>query len=102
MAQGKRGKNAAGKGSNEGTVPGVWNRGSGRGPANPIRVRTKRLDEIDVDKIALAYWLLAKRIVENESEVPVTEEDARRVAAELEGSAGTDEKRSARKRGGRS
>jgi hypothetical protein len=65
---------------------GAWSRSTGRGPANPIRVRTKRLDEIDGDKIAIAYWLLAKRIVENGSDVPVTEEEARRVASEVESS----------------
>jgi hypothetical protein len=47
---------------------GVWNRGSGSGPANPIRVRTKRLDEVDGDKIALAYWLLAKQVVADRSD----------------------------------
>ena len=67
---------------------GVWNRGSNRGPANPIRVRTKRLDEIDTDKIALAYWLLAKRIVSDESDVrQLNEDEARRLANELDESA---------------
>lgn len=32
--------------------------------ANRVRVRTKPLDQVDEDKIALAYWLLAKQIVE--------------------------------------
>jgi hypothetical protein len=66
--------------------PGVWSRGRGRsGPANPIRVRTKRLDEIDADKIALAYWLLAKQIVEDESDQrPLSETEVRRVAAALD------------------
>jgi hypothetical protein len=35
------------------------------GSADRVRVRTKPLDQIDEDKIALAYWLLAKQIVEN-------------------------------------
>jgi len=63
---------------------GVWNRGRGNGPANPIRVRTKRLDEIDSDKIALAYWLLAKQIVEDRSEQRLNEREVRRVAKQLD------------------
>ncbi len=35
---------------------------------NRIRVRGKRLDQVDEDKIALAYWLLAKQLVEDQSE----------------------------------
>jgi hypothetical protein len=63
----------------------VWNRKLGKGPANPIRVRTKRLDEIDSDKIALAYWLLAKQIVDDQSDQrPLSESEVRRVASELE------------------
>lgn len=37
---------------------------------NPIRIRSKRLDELDEDKIALAYWLLAKQLVEDKSQAP--------------------------------
>ena len=87
----------ADEGGNEKKRPasqGVWNRGTGRRPTNPIRVRTKRLDEIDDDKIALAYWLLAKRIAENGSDRQVTEDEARRVAREL------DDDSPAQKRGG--
>lgn len=64
--------------------PGVWNRGSGRSPANPIRIRTKRLDEIDSDKLALAYWLLAKQIAENKTGKSLDETEVRRVADELD------------------
>jgi len=64
-----------------GTPPGVWNRGRRSGPVNPIRVRTKRLDEIDSDKIALAYWLLAKQIVADESDTrDLNEAEVRRAA----------------------
>ncbi len=35
---------------------------------NRIRVRGKRLDQVDEDKIALAYWLLAKQLVEDQSD----------------------------------
>jgi len=64
--------------------PGVWNRGSGRSPANPIRIRTKRLDEIDSDKLALAYWLLAKQIAENKTGKSLDEAEVRRVASKLD------------------
>jgi hypothetical protein len=69
-----------------GTRPvGVWNRSSSGGPANPIRVRTKRLDEIDGDKIALAYWLLAKQVVVDRSDNrPLSEAEVRRVAKRLD------------------
>jgi hypothetical protein len=81
MAEGK-GKARSARGR---ARPGVWNRGLGKGPANPIRVRTKRLDEIDSDKIALAYWLLAKQIVDNQSDQrPLSESEVRRVARKLE------------------
>lgn len=73
------------KGGKHRSQPGVWNRSLGKGPANPIRIRTKRLDEIDSDKIALAYWLLAKQIVEDQSdERPLNEREVRRVAGEVE------------------
>lgn len=35
---------------------------------NPIRVRSKRLDQVDEDKIALAFWLLAKQMVADRTE----------------------------------
>jgi hypothetical protein len=80
MTGGKRPK----KGGKRQVQPGVWNRDFRRGPTNPIRVRTKRLDEIDSDKIALAYWLLAKQIVEDESDQQLSEDEVRRVAAQVE------------------
>jgi hypothetical protein len=83
-----------GKGGKRRSQPGVWNRSLGRGPANPIRIRTKRLDEIDSDKIALAYWLLAKQIVEDQSdEWPLSEREVRRVAGEVEELSSTPPKR---------
>lgn len=33
-----------------------------------IRVRGKRLDQVDVEKLTLAYWLLAKELVSNQTE----------------------------------
>jgi hypothetical protein len=87
MANSKQLGGGAGRGRGK-TPAGVWNRGTGGGPANPIRIRTKRLDEIQSDKIALAYWLLAKQLVEHGSDQPVTEAEARRVAAEFEAQAG--------------
>ena len=66
------------------TPAGVWNRGAGGGPVNPIRVRTKRLDEIESDKIALAYWLLAKQLVTDESDTrELDETEVQRVADTL-------------------
>lgn len=35
---------------------------------NRIRVRSRRLDQVDEDKIALAFWLLAKQLVEDQSD----------------------------------
>jgi hypothetical protein len=35
---------------------------------NHIRVRAKRLDQVDPDKLALAYWLLAMRLVEDRTD----------------------------------
>jgi hypothetical protein len=67
-----------------GVPPGVWSRGSGRGPANPIRIRTKRLDEINSDKLALAYWLLAKQIAENKTGKELDEAEVRRIADQLD------------------
>ncbi len=32
-----------------------------------VRVRSKRLDQIDESKLALAVWLLAREIVDNEA-----------------------------------
>jgi hypothetical protein len=33
-----------------------------------IRVRGKRLDQVDNTKLTLAYWLLAKRLVEDKTD----------------------------------
>ena len=35
---------------------------------NRIRVRAKRLDQVDVEKLTLAYWLLAKELVSDQTE----------------------------------
>jgi hypothetical protein len=32
-----------------------------------IRIRAKRLDEIDETKLALAFWLIARDMVENKT-----------------------------------
>jgi hypothetical protein len=49
-------------------------------------VRTKRLDEVDGDKIALAYWMLAKQLVVDRSGEPLPgEQSARAAAAQAEG-----------------
>jgi hypothetical protein len=35
-------------------------------PLRPVRVRSKRLSKIDSSKLALAYWLMAKRMVDEQ------------------------------------
>lgn len=37
-------------------------------PPKRVRVRSKRLDEIDDTKLALAFWLMAKRLVDEQDE----------------------------------
>ncbi|MGH2905905.1 MAG: hypothetical protein ACRDKI_03950 [Solirubrobacterales bacterium] len=52
---------------------------------NRIRVRTKRRTTIDEEKIALAYFLLAKKICEDRSEGrDLNEESVIRLASELD------------------
>lgn len=52
---------------------------------NPIRVRGKRLEEIDETKLALAYWLLARKIAEDRTDpAELSEPKVRRLAEELE------------------
>lgn len=43
-----------------------------------IKVRGIRRDEIDTDKLALAYWLMAKRAVEEKREREAAEKAERR------------------------
>ncbi len=47
-----------------------------------IRVRGIRKDEIDADKLALAYWLMAKRSVELKRERDAEDKKKRRGAAD--------------------
>ena len=35
-----------------------------------VRVRSKRLDQLDESKLALAIWLIARDLVENETSPP--------------------------------
>lgn len=35
---------------------------------NGIRIRSKRLDQVDPDRLSLAYWLLAKSLVEDQTD----------------------------------
>jgi hypothetical protein len=39
-----------------------------RKPEKRIRVRSKALSQIDETKLALAFWLMAKRLVEEQDE----------------------------------
>lgn len=51
---------------------------------NKIRVRGKRLDQVDNTKLSLAYWLLAKQLAEDKTDGrPLTEEEVRKVADSL-------------------
>ena len=42
---------------------------SNKQPLRRVRVREIPLEEIDVNKLALAYWLMAKRMLEEEEAV---------------------------------
>ena len=35
---------------------------------NRLRVRSRRLDQVDEDKLSLAFWLLAKQLVEDDTD----------------------------------
>lgn len=66
-------------------------RGGGEPHRNPIRVRGKRLDEPNEELLTLAYWLLAKRLVESGADLSgLTETAVRRVAEELDDDAQSD------------
>lgn len=59
---------------------------------NHIRVRAKHLDDVDPDRLALAYWLLAMRLVEDETDPrELSEAEVGAVVAGLEGSAPADQ-----------
>ena len=52
---------------------------------NRIRVRAKRLDQVDVEKLTLAYWLLAKDLVSDQTDGhELSETDVRAVAQQLD------------------
>lgn len=61
-----------------------------RQPARPlegnrIRVRTKRLDQVDETKLTLAFWLWAKQLADDESHGrTLTAEEVQREAEKLE------------------
>ncbi len=77
-------KEPPGDHADEAKPPGVWNRAAKKGPTNPIRVRTKRLDQVDGDKLALAFWLLANQHARNGTGIAVSDVEARRVAKQFE------------------
>jgi hypothetical protein len=43
---------------------------------NRIRVRSKRLDQVDEAKLSLAFWLLAKQLVEDQTDPGVSDASA--------------------------
>jgi hypothetical protein len=51
---------------------------------NKMRVRGKRLDQVDNTKLTLAYWLLAKQLVADKTDPRMpTEDEVRAKAHEL-------------------
>lgn len=58
------------------------------GGGNKIRVRGKRLDQIDPTKLSLAYWLLAKQLVEDKTDPrELSEQEVQKVADDLDADA---------------
>ena len=53
-------------------------KGGGDMSQRRIKVRGIRKDEIDIDKLALAYWLMAKRAVEEKRQREAEEKAKRR------------------------
>jgi hypothetical protein len=52
---------------------------------NRIRVRGKRLDQVDNTKLSLAYWLLAKQLLESRGDPrTLSEDEVRKVAETIE------------------
>ena len=43
--------------------------------AKEIRVRSKRLDQVDESKVALALWLIARGVVEDKTTTATTPEN---------------------------
>ena len=43
---------------------------------NRLRVRSRRLDQVDEDKLSLAFWLLAKQLVEDQTDEPSRPDEA--------------------------
>jgi hypothetical protein len=39
--------------------------------SNRIRIRTKRLDQVDESKLALALWLMAQQAIEDQTQRPL-------------------------------
>ncbi|MBF6618762.1 MAG: hypothetical protein ITG02_00845 [Patulibacter sp.] len=52
---------------------------------NKIRVRGKRLDQVDDTKLALAFWILARQIAEDKTDPrQLNEKEVRKLADRLE------------------
>lgn len=53
---------------------------------NRIRVRAKQLDQVDVEKLTLAYWLLSKELVSDRTDGrDLPEADVHAAARSLDG-----------------
>ena len=67
--------------------------GNSSDTGNRIRVRGKRLDQVDESKLTLAYWLLAKKIVEDKTDpAQLNETNVRKLAATLDENTTTTDK----------
>ena len=60
--------------------------GSASGAVRPVRVRGKRLDEIQEDRLALAFYLIARDLVDDRTE-PVSDDAPPQPEPETEASA---------------
>lgn len=68
----------------------VWSDGNANGATvgGTMRVRAKALDQVDDDKLTLAFWLLAKKLVEDKTDTRAfTREEVVREARRLDGDA---------------
>jgi len=60
--------------------------GSAAGGVRPVRVRSKRLDEIQEDKLTLAFYLIARDLVDDRTE-PVSDDTPLRSESDAESEA---------------
>ena len=59
-------------------------------PAKRLRIRSKRLEQLDETKLALAFWLMAKDALTDDSAVNQLDAASRRVVSPLDKPATSD------------